>query len=194
MMTSYPTVRVAACHAAPVFFDAAASTEKYLRLVDEAAAKGANLIVFAEVAIPGFPLFASTAAPVDNEGVWARYVEQSIYADGPEIAAFRDRAREHGVVISLGFSERSRSSVGCIWNSNVVIGEDGNVLAHHRVASLFSYIKRRHGWADQRRRNCNRLSTRSSSGLPATGTGSSSATRKKPVVSAPSSAARILIR
>lgn len=133
-MTSYPTVKVAACHAAPVFLNAAASTEKYLRLADEAAEKGANLIVFAESAIPGFPLFASTGAPVDNEGCWARFVEQSIYADGPEIASFRSKAKEKGVVISLGFSERSRRSVACIWNSNVVIGEDGQVLAHHRVS------------------------------------------------------------
>ena len=59
-MTSYPVVKAAACHVAPVFMNAAASTEKYLRLVDEAAAKGAVLIVFAESSIPGFPLFAAT--------------------------------------------------------------------------------------------------------------------------------------
>ena len=132
-MTSFPTVKVAACHIAPVFLNAAATTEKYLRYVDKAAESGANLVAFAEASIPGFPLFASTGAPVDNEGCWARYVEQSIYADGPEIAAFRSKAKEKGIVISLGFSERSRRSVACIWNSNVVIGEDGKVLAHHRV-------------------------------------------------------------
>ncbi|KAL9048589.1 MAG: hypothetical protein Q9162_007638 [Coniocarpon cinnabarinum] len=136
-MTSFPTVKVAACHAAPVYLNATATTEKYLKLTDEAAARSANLIVFAESSIPGFPLFPSLGAPVDNEGCWARFVEQSIYADGPEIAAFRSKAKERGVVISLGFSERSRRSVACVWNSNVVIGEEGQILAHHRLQPTF---------------------------------------------------------
>lgn len=132
-MTSFPTVKVAACHVAPIFLNATASTEKYLQCIDDASAKGARLVVFPESAIPGFPFFASTGAPVDNEGCWARFVEQSIYADGPEIAALRRKAEERGVVISIGFSERSYTSVACIWNSNIVIGENGQVLAHHRV-------------------------------------------------------------
>ena len=56
----------------------------------------------------------------------------SIYADGPEIALIRQRAKDRGVVVSLGFSERSRISLGCLWNSNVLIDERGEVLAHHR--------------------------------------------------------------
>lgn len=35
-------------------------------------------------------------------------------------------------MVSLGFSERSRFSAGCLWNSNVVIGSRGQVLALHR--------------------------------------------------------------
>jgi aliphatic nitrilase len=77
-------------------------------------------------------LFASTGAPVDHGDSFAKFVEQSIYTDGPEIAALRSKATEKGIVISMGFSERSRHSVGCVWNSNVVIGENGKVLAHHR--------------------------------------------------------------
>lgn len=131
-MTSLPRVKIAACHAAPVFLNAQRTTEKALGLVDEAVSKGANLVVFPESYIPGFPLFASAAAPVDSEGQFAAFVEQSIYADGPEINALRQKAAESHVVISLGFSERSRASIGCIWNSNIVIGEDGSVLSHHR--------------------------------------------------------------
>jgi nitrilase len=127
-----PIVKLAACHASPVFLHATATTEKVLRLVDEAASNGAHLVAFPESFIPGFPLWAGTGAPVDNEGLFQRFVEQSIYADGPEIAQIRQRAAEREVVVSLGFSERSRHSIGCVWNSNVVISETGEVLAHHR--------------------------------------------------------------
>lgn len=131
-MARLPTVKIAACHASPVFLNAEKTTEKALHLIDEATSKGANLVAFAESYIPGFPLFASTGAPVDHGEKFARLVEQCIYADGPEIAALQSKAAEKKVVISMGFSERSRQSVGCVWNSNVVIGEDGKVLAHHR--------------------------------------------------------------
>lgn len=131
-MTRLQIVKIAACHASPVFLNAEKTTEKALKLIDEAAAQGTNLIVLPESYIPGFPLFASTGAPVDNEGCFTRFVEQSIYADGSEIAALQAKAAEKKVVVSVGFSERSRRSVGCVWNSNVVIGEDGKILAHHR--------------------------------------------------------------
>ncbi len=127
-----PTVKIAACHVSPIFLSAEKTTEKALQLIDEAASAGANLVVFPELFIPGFPLWASTGAPVDNEGCFQKYVEQSIYVDGPEIARLRAKAADRGVVLSMGFSERSRRSVGCLWNSNVVIGEDGKMLVHHR--------------------------------------------------------------
>ena len=131
-MSQLPTIKVGACHAAPVFLNAAKTLEKALTLIEKAASDGANLVVFPESFIPGFPLFAATSAPVDNAGAFARFVEESIYADGPEIAALQSKAAEKQVALSIGFSERSRSSVGCIWNSNVVITEDGQVVVHHR--------------------------------------------------------------
>jgi aliphatic nitrilase len=36
------------------------------------------------------------------------------------------------VHVSLGFTEGTQASVGCLWNSNLLIGPDGSVLNHHR--------------------------------------------------------------
>jgi Carbon-nitrogen hydrolase len=127
-----PTVKIAACHVSPVFLNSEKTTEKALRLTDEAASNGAHLVAFPESYIPGFPIWAGTGAPVDNPGLFARFVEASIYANGPEIAQIQTRCAERKVVVSIGFSERSHNSVGCLWNSNIMIGEDGKVLVHHR--------------------------------------------------------------
>jgi aliphatic nitrilase len=59
-------------------------------------------------------------------------VAHSIRIDGPEIAVIAAAARRHGVFVSLGFSESTPVSVGCIWNSNVLLGDDGSILNHHR--------------------------------------------------------------
>lgn len=126
------TVKVAAAHAAPVYMDCAATVQKTLSLIDEAASNGAELIVFPESFIPGFPVWAALWAPIYNHDWFKRMAANSIMVDGPEIAAIAGAARRHGVFVSLGFSESTPVSVGCLWNSNVLIGDDGTVLNHHR--------------------------------------------------------------
>lgn len=50
-----PVCKTAVIQAAPVMFDKAACTQKALRLIGETAARGAELIVFPELFIPGYP-------------------------------------------------------------------------------------------------------------------------------------------
>ena len=41
-------------------------------------------------------------------------------------------ARRHGIVVSIGITEGTDASVGCLWNTNLLIGSDGTILNHHR--------------------------------------------------------------
>jgi aliphatic nitrilase len=125
-------VKLAAVHAAPVFLDRAATTAKAISMVREAARAGAGLVAFPETYIPAFPIWAALWAPIDNHDLFERMVDQSVAPSGPEIAALRREARSLGVTISMGISESSLHSVGLIWNSNLLIGPDGEVLNHHR--------------------------------------------------------------
>ncbi|WP_397452305.1 carbon-nitrogen hydrolase family protein [Pseudomonas sp. NA-150] len=131
-MATLPLIKVAACHAAPVFLDKTATTAKALDLMREAAANGADLVVFPESYIPAFPVWAALWAPILNHDLFERMVENSLYMDGPEIAAISAEAKRLGIFVSLGISERSKASVGCIWNTNLMIGDDGSLLNHHR--------------------------------------------------------------
>jgi nitrilase len=125
-------VKLAAVHAAPVFLDRAATTAKAISIIREAARAGAQLIAFPETYIPAFPVWAALWAPIDNHDLFERMAEQSVSPTGPEIAALRREARSLGVTISMGISESSPHSVGLIWNSNILIGPDGEILNHHR--------------------------------------------------------------
>lgn len=127
-----PIVKVAAAHAAPVYMDAPATVKKAVSIIDEAARHGAELVVFPESFIPGFPVWAALWAPIYNHEWFKRMVANSILVDGPEIALIADAARRNEVFVSIGFSESTRVSVGCIWNSNLLIGDDGSLLNHHR--------------------------------------------------------------
>ncbi|TDR93458.1 carbon-nitrogen hydrolase family protein [Enterovirga rhinocerotis] len=124
--------KAAAIHAAPVFLDRKQTTEKAVSLMREAARNGASLVAFPETFIPAFPVWAALWAPIDNHDLFERMCAESVFVDGPEIGRLRAEARDLGIVVSMGISERSRASGGAIWNSNVIIGHDGALLNLHR--------------------------------------------------------------
>ena len=128
-MTPY---KVAAAHVAPVFLDAPKTVAKACSLIEEAARNGAALLAFPETYIPAFPLWSAVVAPIHNHEWFKRLAASSIRCPGPELERIAGAARRHGMVVSLGFNEGTADSVGCLWNSNVLIGEDGAILNHHR--------------------------------------------------------------
>lgn len=131
-MNSYPAYKVAAAHVAPVFLDLAATVEKTCAVVEEAARHGAQLIAFPETYVPAFPVWCSVRAPIYNHEFFRKLAANTMLVPGPELTRIGATARKRGVFVSLGFNEGTKASVGCIWNANVLIGDDGKILNHHR--------------------------------------------------------------
>lgn len=127
-----PTVKVASVHAAPVYMNARATLEKALTLIAEAKANGAELVVFPESFIPGFPVWAALWGPIYNHQWFRMMAENSLLIDGPEIQALCSAAARHELLVCVGFSERSPVSVGCLWNSSALIDQTGKIINHHR--------------------------------------------------------------
>jgi aliphatic nitrilase len=132
MSNNYPIFKAAACHVAPVFLDSARTIDKALSVVAEAANKGASLIAFPESIVPGLPVWAALRAPIVNHELFRALAREALRVSGPEIGRVRTAAQRHGVHISLGFTEGTEASVGCLWNSNIHIGSDGTILNLHR--------------------------------------------------------------
>ncbi|MDV7200146.1 carbon-nitrogen hydrolase family protein [Roseovarius sp. 10] len=131
-MTKNDTVRVCAAHVAPVFLDAKATTSKICSLIAEAARDGADLIAFPEAMLPGFPVWVALQAPINSHDYFKRMVANSVSPAGPEVAQIREAAKKNEIFVSLGISESSQASVGCIWNSNLLINDHGEIVSHHR--------------------------------------------------------------
>ena len=131
-MVKYPKFKACAAHVAPIFLDAEATVQKACALMAEAAKAGAQLIAFPESFVPGFPIWAGCQAPIKNHEFFKRLTAHSIEVPGPEFVTLCASARENSIMISIGISERSPVSVGCLWNSNLLIGHDGTLLNHHR--------------------------------------------------------------
>ncbi|MBO1326171.1 carbon-nitrogen hydrolase family protein [Acetobacter sp. TBRC 12305] len=125
-------ISVAAAHAAPVWMQPSQSVEKAISLMEEAALHGASFIVFPESYLSGFPIWTALAAPIVTHDFFQTFAKVAIRADGPEIIAIREAASRLGLIVQMGFTEGTDMSVGCLWNSTLLIGDDGSVLNHHR--------------------------------------------------------------
>ncbi|OAP59088.1 hypothetical protein AYL99_06386 [Fonsecaea erecta] len=127
-----PSLRAATCHISPHILSAARTTQKTIQCIKSAARHSANLVVFPEASIPAFPIWSSLLPPTHTHHFFRRMVQESVYVDGEEISAIRQAARDHRVVVSLGVSEKVRYSAATLFNTNIIVGEDGEILVHHR--------------------------------------------------------------
>jgi nitrilase len=124
-------LKIAAAHVAPVFLDPMASAEKAARWIAEAAAQDIKLLVFPEVFLPGFPYWINCYPPLIQAGLNRHYQDVSIEADGPEIALVHAAAREHGVTVVMGASERRKGARTC-HNSCITLTPDDRPPTVHR--------------------------------------------------------------
>ncbi|MEU6293840.1 carbon-nitrogen hydrolase family protein [Streptomyces erythrochromogenes] len=127
-----PRFTAAAVQAAPVYLDPAATVDKAVALIAEAAANGARLVVFPEVFVPGYPYWNWTMNPVQGSPWFERLQRASVDVPGPHVDALRAAARLHGVVLVIGVNERAPHSLGVLYNTLLTIGSDGELLGVHR--------------------------------------------------------------
>lgn len=131
-MITYPQFRAAAVQAAPVFLDTDATIEKACRLIAEAAAGGAKLVVFPEVFVPGYPYWNWTMTPVKGSAWFEKLFRAAINVPGPEVDALRIAARDAGAHVVIGINERDPYSMGTLYNSLLFIDDAGEVIGVHR--------------------------------------------------------------
>jgi predicted amidohydrolase len=131
---------VAAVVQAEVAADVASCLELTREKALEAASSGAELIVFPETWIPGYPAWLDScrdAALWDHgpvKAIFARIVENSIAIPGPAFDKLAQIARDAAATLVVGISERVERGAGrgTLYNSLVTIGPDGRLLNHHR--------------------------------------------------------------
>ena len=137
MKTLKDECRIAVVQATPVMFDKEKCLQKALELIDRCAAAKAELIVFPELFIPGYPYgmtygFTVGSRKENGRKDWKTYYDNSILADGEEMKALIASAVSHQVYVSIGYSERD-AVTGTLYNSNMMIAPDGTALNHRKV-------------------------------------------------------------
>ena len=124
----------AVAQTATVMFDTAATVAKAETLMAEAAARGAQVLVFPEAFIGGYPkgadfhIFIGARTPEGRQD-FLKYYEAAVTLDGPEIAQLAQAAGAHKLYVCVGIIEREGGTLYC---TAVYLGPEGTVLGHHR--------------------------------------------------------------
>ena len=129
--------RVALIQHPPVFLDRAATLERAVTAVDEAARGGAQLIVFPEAYIPGYPAWIWRLRPGGDmaltEQLCALLRANAVDLDADDLRPLREAAKRNAVTIVCGVNERDGGfSRSTIYNTVVIIGADGALQNRHR--------------------------------------------------------------
>lgn len=142
-------LRAAIVQAAPVLFDKKSTLEKVVRQIQEAAANGAELIVFPESLVPCYPYgltFGFTVGSRKEEGRkdWKVYYDNAVLVpdDTVSLAAAAKKARAW---VSIGVTERD--PVNCsLYCTNLVFSPEGKLASVHRKIKPTG--SERYIWAD----------------------------------------------
>ncbi|SJM64474.1 carbon-nitrogen hydrolase family protein [Agrococcus casei] len=126
--------RVAVVQAASVPFDADAATSKAVSLVAKAAAGGAELAVFPEAFIGGYPKGTSFGAVIGvrteaGREEYRRYFDGAVTLEGDEVRRLVEASAEHRIHLVVGIIERLGNTLYC---TALLISPDEGLVGNHR--------------------------------------------------------------
>jgi nitrilase len=130
MTTPRREVTVAAVQSTPVYLDREATVAGLVASVKEAAAEGAELVVFPEAIVPGYPDWVWRAPAWSDTDWYRRLHDQAVDIPGPTTDALGVAAAEAGAWVVVGVNERVAS--GTIYNTLLYLGPSGDVAGIHR--------------------------------------------------------------
>ena len=133
-------VKVAIVQDGPIYLDKKKSLKKAIHLIEEAASNGAELIVFGETWLSGYPAWLDYCPEM---GVWdhpatkqvfIKTYQNGIEVPGAETKVISDLARKHALVIGIGVNEviAKGNANGTIFNTFLLFNTDGKLAVHHR--------------------------------------------------------------
>ncbi len=130
----FPTVRAAVVQAAPVLFDTPRTLQKFADLAADARRQGAQLVVFPEAFLGGYPKghdFGVSVGIRTPEGreEFRRLFESAIEVPGPNVEFIGSVAKEHAIHLVVGVIERAGGTLYC---TALLFGPDGQMLGKHR--------------------------------------------------------------
>jgi nitrilase len=131
-------LKVGLAQIAPVWLDKAATMQKVMDCMQEAAANQAELLVFGEALVPGYPFWLAytNGAAWDlkiNKALHAHYMRNAINVESGELDRVCDLSAKFKLAVYLGIIERPSDRGGhSLYCSLIYIDPEGRIRSIHR--------------------------------------------------------------
>ena len=130
-------IKVAVIQHAPVMFDRDKTIQKALQLIEQAAKEEAQLIIFPEAFISGYPAWTWRLRPgadwTTSKKLHQALLDAAVDIDAGQLKPIQEAAKLHNVTVVCGLNERDgKLGRTTVYNSVVTIGNNGELLNHHR--------------------------------------------------------------
>jgi nitrilase len=135
--TAGSSVRVAIVQHPPVLLDREATLGLAVNHLHAAADAGANLVVFPEAYVPGYPVWIWRLRPEADHrltsAIHRELLDNSVDLVTDGLRSLRDAAAERHLVVVCGVNERDGEfGRSTLYNTLVTIDSDGTILNRHR--------------------------------------------------------------
>lgn len=129
-------IKVAAVQAAPVLFDLEASLKRTAEYIKKAAALRANLVVFPESFLPGYPRGLGFGAVIGSRTdlgreQYKRYWENSVEVPGVAVATLGQMAKDQNIFLVMGVTERD-TITKTLYCTTLYFSNKGTLMGKHR--------------------------------------------------------------
>ncbi len=145
MGDTYPRFTVAAVQAASVLFDRDKSVDKAIRLIEEAADKGAVIIGFPELFIAGHAglwYSAKKSNPLHAQAaMFKELVKNAVKVPSSTTERLCAAAKKAHAYVVMGISEGDVLFPGTLYMSQLIIGDEGEIMGVHRKLARTSTEK-----------------------------------------------------
>jgi nitrilase len=129
-------IKVAAAQLSPVFLNKEKTVKKACKAILEAGKNGANLIVFPEAFISGYPDWVwliPNSKEADLNELYLKLVENAVSVTDDSTKKLCEAAKKAGVNVVIGMHERNtETSSASLFNSLLFIDDKGLILGKHR--------------------------------------------------------------
>lgn len=135
VLGGHEVVKVAIVQLSPVYLDREGSLERACEAIRAAAADGAQLIVFPEVWLAGYPYWTEGwDSPLQS---WVagrvRFRDAALVVPSADTAQLAEAARQAGAYVVMGANELdAHPASNTIYNTLLFFGPDGALLGRHR--------------------------------------------------------------
>jgi len=131
-------LKVALCQISPVWLNKVETLQKIKKYISEAGNNGADLIVFGEGLLPGYPFWLALTNGAEwntkiNKELHAHYLRNAVTIENGDLDSVCELAKKHRIAIYLGIIELPLDRGGhSIYASLVYVSASGKIESVHR--------------------------------------------------------------